>query len=193
MLTMLDIRQEGDAVLRKRAEDVSVPLPVADFEALKSMMEYILNSQDETLAAEYGLRPAVGLSAPQIGLSKKMFCMNTYDEKGETLHRYAFANPKILSASEELCYLPGGEGCLSVAEEKNGLVPWARRIKARAVLVDLETGRADEVLVKLSGYPAIVFQHEYDHLSGILFIDRKRPELPGIRPIEFPHENESEL
>jgi len=193
MLTMKDIRQEGDPVLRKRAADVPLPLSQDNLDTLRAIMGYILDSQDDALAAENGLRPAVGLAAPQIGVSNKMFCMNAFDEKGETLHRYAFVNPKILSSSEEQCYVPGGEGCLSVDEEKNGLVPRARRIKARAVLVDLETGKADEVLVKLSGFPAVVFQHEYDHLMGVLFIDRKQTELPGIKPIVFAHEEDQEL
>jgi len=192
MLTMKDIRQEGDPILRRRAEEVAMPLSQADYAILKSMMNYILNSQNDALAAEMDLRPAVGLAAPQIGVSKRMFCMNAFDEKGEVLHRYAFVNPKILSSSEEQCYVPGGEGCLSVDEEKNGLVPRAKRIKARAILVDLETARVDEVIVKLSGFPAVVFQHEYDHLLGILFIDKKKAELPGIKPIEFVHEEEAQ-
>ncbi|MFA5006643.1 MAG: peptide deformylase [Candidatus Izemoplasmatales bacterium] len=189
---MKDIRQEGDPILRRRAEEVAMPLSQADYAILKSMMNYILNSQNDALAAEMDLRPAVGLAAPQIGVSKRMFCMNAFDEKGEVLHRYAFVNPKILSSSEEQCYVPGGEGCLSVDEEKNGLVPRAKRIKARAILVDLETARVDEVIVKLSGFPAVVFQHEYDHLLGILFIDKKKAELPGIKPIEFVHEEEAQ-
>lgn len=192
MLTMKDIRQEGDPILRRRADDVAMPLSPTDFATLKSMMEYIQNSQNDALVAELGLRPAVGLAAPQIGVSKKMFCMNAFDEKGEVLHRYAFVNPKILSSSEEQCYVPGGEGCLSVDEEKNGLVPRAKRIKARAFLVDLESAEVDEVIVKLSGFPGVVFQHEYDHLLGILFIDKKQAELPGIRPIEFVHEEETQ-
>ncbi len=192
MLTMKDIRQEGDPILRKRAADVQLPLSGEDLATLRLIMEYISNSQNEAIAAEYGLRPAVGLAAPQIGVSKKMFCMNTFDETGETPHRYAFVNPKMVSASVEQCYLPSGEGCLSVEETKNGLVSRAKRIKARATLVDLETGSQTDVVVKLAGYPGIVFQHEYDHLMGILFIDKKKEELPGVKPIIFPHDEVAE-
>ncbi len=188
MLTMKDIRQEGDPILRKRAADVSLPLSGEDLAVLRSIMEYIDNSQNEAIATEHGLRPAVGLAAPQIGVSKKMFCMNTFDETGEVHHRYALVNPKMVSASVEQCYLPGGEGCLSVDETKNGLVPRAKRIKARAILVDLETGKESDVLIKLAGYPGVVFQHEYDHLMGILFVDKKKMELPGLKPIVFRHE-----
>jgi len=185
MLTMKDIIQEGNPILRKRAVDISLPLSDDDFTMIKEMMEYIIHSQNDEIASQYDLRPAVGLAAPQIGVSKKVFCMHTPDETGTVLHSYAVINPKILSQSEELTYLSGGEGCLSVDEEKNGLVPRSLRIKARATLVNLKTREEQQVLMKLHGYPAVVFQHEYDHLLGILFVDKKKEELSGIKPIEF--------
>jgi peptide deformylase len=188
MLLMKDIIQEGNPVLRKRAHEVKIPILEEDFQALREMMNYILNSQNESMVEEYGLRPSVGLAAPQIGISKKMFCMHTYDESGEILYSYAVINPKIISFSEEQTYIPSGEGCLSVDEEKNGLVPRSARIKAKAILVDLDTLESKEVVLKLSGYVGIVFQHEYDHLQGILFIDKKKDSMPGIKPIIFSEE-----
>lgn len=185
MLTMKDVIQEGHPTLRKRAKDVQLPLQKEDLETLRKMMEYIKNSQDEELVHKYDLRSAVGLAAPQIDISKKLFCIYTPDETGKTLYQYAIANPKIISFSEEQTYLPGGEGCLSVDEEKNGLVPRSKRIKAKAHVVDLETGIATETLLKLTGYIGIVFQHEYDHLLGTLFIDKVKERLPGIEPISF--------
>jgi len=185
MIMMKDIIQEGDPILRKRSENVPLPLNNKDLETLRQMMEYIVNSQDEEISKQYGLRPAVGLSAPQIGLNRKLFCMRCPDEKGIAMHSYAVCNPTIVSFSEEQTYLGGGEGCLSVPENENGLVPRSMRIKARMVLVDLETGNMEKVLMKLSGYPAIVFQHEYDHLLGILFVDKVKPELPKIKPLAF--------
>lgn len=182
---MKDIIQEGNPILRKRAAEVSLPLSEEDYSTLQLMMEFILNSQDDAIVLEHGLRPSVGLAAPQIGISKKMFCMNTYDESAQTLHSYAVVNPKIISYSEEQTYIPSGEGCLSVDEEKNGLVSRSSRIKAKAILVDLTSKTTKEVLLKLSGYVGIVFQHEYDHLQGILFIDKKKDSLSGVKPIIF--------
>ena len=182
---MKDIIQEGNPVLRKRAHEVSMPISDEDFQTLREMMNYILNSQNESMVEEYGLRPSVGLAAPQIGISKKMFCMHTYDETGENSYSYAVVNPKIISSSEEQTYIPSGEGCLSVDEEKNGLVPRSARIKAKAILVNLETLEAKDVVLKLSGYVGVVFQHEYDHLQGILFIDKKKESMSGIKPIIF--------
>ncbi len=189
MLLMKDIIREDvpeqNQLLRKRSIDVELPLSAEDRKTLALMMEYVLNSQKQLTAEAYGLRPAVGLSAPQIGVNRRLFCMSTMDEKNEKLHEYAVANPKIIAYSEEQTYLRGGEGCLSVDESKNGLVPRAKRIKAKVCLLDLNTGKESETILKLSGYPAIVFQHEYDHLQGILFIDRRKEALPGLEPIRF--------
>jgi len=187
---MKDILQEGNPILRKRAQDVKLPLSDEDALTLKKMMEYILNSQNKDLVEEFNLRPSIGLAAPQIGISKKMFCINTYDESGSVLHSYAVVNPKIISHSEELTYLPGGEGCLSVLEEKNGLVARSKRIKAKTILVNLETFETKEVLLKLSGYVGIVFQHEYDHLIGVLFVDKVKESLPSITPVHFDDEED---
>lgn len=185
MLMMKDIIQEGNPVLRKRSKDVDLPFSAEDLTTLREMMDFIKNSQDDELIEKYELRPSVGLSAPQIGFSKKMFCIHTPDESGVNFYSYAVVNPKIISHSEEKIYISGGEGCLSVAEEKNGLVPRARRIKAKVTLVDLETGSTSQILLKLSGYVAIVFQHEYDHLLGILFVDKIKESLPGLTPVAF--------
>jgi peptide deformylase len=189
MLLMKDIIQEKDPeqnrILRVRSVDVPVPLSPEDRDTLLKMMEYVLKSQVQITAETYGLRPAVGLSAPQIGLNRRLFCMSTTDENNEKLHQYAVANPKIIAFSEEKTYLGSGEGCLSVEESKNGLVPRSKRVKARVHLVDLNTGEERDAVLKLSGYPGIVFQHEYDHLQGILFIDRLVEALPGIQPVVF--------
>jgi len=185
---MKDIIQEGHPLLRKRAVDVTIPLSDEDYNTLKEMMTYIQMSQNEELSEKYGLRPAVGLAAPQIAVSKRMFCMHTADETGEILHSYAVINPKIISHSEELTYLPGGEGCLSVDEEKNGLVPRYSKFKAKAFILNFETKQVKEVLFKLSGYAGVVFQHEYDHLQGVLFVDKKKESLDDLQPILFREE-----
>jgi peptide deformylase len=189
MLMAKDIIQEGNPeqnkMLRKRSADVALPLSIEDKNILISMMEYIVKSQNPVLAEELGLRPAVGLAAPQIGVNKRMFCMNTADEKNEVMHTYAVANPKIISYSVEQTCLKNGEGCLSVDEAKNGLVSRSQRIKTKVHLFDLATGKEADVLLKLSGYPAVVFQHEYDHLQGVLFIDKVKETLPNVKPILF--------
>ncbi len=185
MLLKKDIIQDGHPTLRTRAKAVELPLSEENFQTLKSMMEYIENSQDDNLVEKYNLRPSVGLAAPQINRSIKMFAMKTMDEKFETLHKYAVVNPKIISYSEAQTYLPGGEGCLSVDEDITGIVKRSKKIKARVNLVNLETKEIEKKVIKLSGYPAIVFQHEYDHLLGIMFTDKIEETLPKCHPIDF--------
>lgn len=185
MLLMKDVILDGHPTLRKRAKEVNLPLSDEDFKTIKDMMELVENSQNDELAEKYKLRPAVGLAAPQINISKKMFCIKTMDETFKKEYRLAVVNPKIISYSEESTYLPGGEGCLSEPEETTGLVKRAMRIKARVNLVDLETGKIESKTLRLKGYPAIVFQHEYDHLLGIMFVDKTSENLSNLKPISF--------
>lgn len=190
MLLSTNIIQDGHPTLRKKAKAVDMPLSKKDFETIKLMMEYIENSQDDEIVEQYNLRPSVGLAAPQIDQSLRMFCMKVHDENFKELYQLAIVNPKIISYSEALTYLAGGEGCLSVDVETSGLVKRHKKIKARVTLVDLESGETKDTLIKLSGYPAIVFQHEYDHLNGVLFIDKMSESLPDIEPIRFNYDKE---
>ena len=185
MLLKKDIIMDGHPTLRKRAKEVDLPLSEENLNTLRDMMTYIENSQDDQMVETYDLRPSVGLAAPQINKSLKMFCMKTLDESFESLHQYAVVNPKIVSYSEAQTYLPSGEGCLSVDEDITGIVLRSKRIRVKAHFVDLDSGQTTYKEIKVSGYPAIVFQHEYDHLLGIMFVDKTEENLPQVKPIQF--------
>ena len=194
MILMKDIIREGNPLLREKSAEVSLPLSKEDEDILVSMIEYIDNSIDEEIAEKYGLRAAVGIAAPQIGILKKMFVIYLTDEKGIE-HFYPLVNPKIISYSDEQIYLPGGEGCLSVDRDVTGLIHRARRITAKAHLYDPETRKLKEVVIKLKNYPALVFQHEYDHLFGVLFPDHVNKTNPlfvpeNSVPVVFPKNEE---
>jgi peptide deformylase len=183
MLTMDDIVRDGHPVLRKIAEEVQLPPSQEDMAILESLIEYVKNSQDPDIAQKHGLRPGIGLAAPQINVSKRMIAVHVNDEK-ENLLSYALFNPKIISHSVERSYLAAGEGCLSVDESIPGFVPRYARITVKGV--DLE---GQEVKLRLKGLPAIVFQHEIDHLNGIMFYDhinKQDPyaEVPNAAPVE---------
>ena len=101
-----------------------------------------------------------------------------------------FINPKIVSYSDELTYLPGGEGCLSVDREVKGLIHRPKKIKVQGYVYDFEKNEAVLKTVVLKGYLAVVFGHEFDHLNGILFVDRVNKENPffvpeNSKPIKF--------
>ena len=114
-------------------------------------------SQDDKIAEKYNLRAGMGMAFVQLGHLKRIFVIaNELEEKG-TFEEYIIINPKIISQSEELIYVG----------EVEGIVPRHARITIE--YYDYEgnkkTMRAREDL-------AVAFQHEIDHLNGILFVDK---------------------
>ena len=182
MLNYNCIIKEDHSDIRKFSEDVKLPLSKEDEDILLSMNEYLELGYDPEAVEKYDIRPGVGLAAPQINVLKNMFVICAYDEE-DTLFHFGVINPKIISHSEELTYLPMGEGCLSVTEENKGLVHRAKRIKVKFDLYDFESKEITSVTAKFKNYIAIVFQHEYDHLFGKLFIDRINKENPMHVPL----------
>ena len=182
LLTMEDIVREGAPILREKAQEVALPPSKEDVEELLCMLQFLKNSQDPILSKKYHLRAGVGLSANQIGLNKRMFASFIQQENGEALE-YMLINPKIISHSASMTYIPESEGCLSIDRPIAGYVPRYKRITVRAYTI---TG--EEVKIKLKDFAAIVFQHEIDHLNGILFYDHinsKNPfELPANMDIQ---------
>ena len=172
MITMDNIIRDGNPTLRAVAKEVTLPASTEDKEILNSLLEYVKNSQDNEIAEKFQLRAGIGLAAPQINVSKRMIAIHLYDEKG-VLHSYALFNPKIISHSVERTYLSTGEGCLSVDEAIPGYVPRYARITVKAVTLD-----GEEIKLRLKGMLAIVFQHEIDHLNGIMFYDHINKDDP---------------
>ena len=170
MILMKDIIREGNEILRNNSEEVSVPLKDEDKKIIIDMLGYLVNSQNETRARELGLRPGVGLAAPQIGINKKIFTVLVNDLDGK-LWFMGLINPKIINKSKEMIYLPGGEGCLSVDRETTGITPRHRTITMEAHVFNPNKGTLEKKKLVLKDYIAIVFQHEYDHLLGKLYVD----------------------
>jgi len=114
--------------------------------------------------------PGVGLAAPQIGLSERIIVIEYYekeeDEENEDAPKkvWAMINPEIVKSSEET--LPGVEGCLSIP----GLVGEVER--HTAVQVKGMNRHGKPMKVKAKGWLARIFQHEIDHLNGVLFTER---------------------
>lgn len=181
MLLYKDIVKVGNEVLRMKATDVEIPLNDEDKNALIQMQEYLMNGYNEEFSKKHDIRPGVGIAAPQIGISKKMFVIMAYDEDG-CFHNYCVINPKIISHSEELTYLETGEGCLSVDENHRGYIHRYKRLKANCYLYDFEKDELIKAVLSLKNYLAVVFQHEYDHLFGILFFDH----IDKINPFFIP-------
>ena len=182
MLRNKDIIDEFDKRIRIVSKEVTFPLDNKTLQTIKDIKEMLRNSQIEELAKKYDLRPGMGLSAIQLGIAKRYFVVVYEYEEGK-FEEYVVVNPKILSESEEKIYVEEGEGCLSVNRPIEGLVPRAARIK-----VEFFDEKGNKQNLRLREELAIVFQHEIDHLNGILFydhIDKKNPykNADKYRPI----------
>ncbi len=145
---MLSILKEPNAELRKKseplaAEDLTLPKTQAWFDELV-----------ETMKAADG----IGLAAPQIGVKKRVIVIST------AAGAEVFINPKIVSSS--LRKVESEEGCLSVPGVY-GIVRRHQKIKVKAL-----DRNGQKRLLKAAGLEAIIFQHEIDHLDGVLFIDK---------------------
>ena len=186
MLTMKDVIREGNPTLALKSKEVELPISDEDRKTLKLMMEFLENGQDPEISEEYELRPGVGLAAPQINISKRMIAVLTTDETGEKLYKHLLVNPKIMSHSIKKTYLPGGEGCLSVDREVEGITPRHLKITLKGYFYNTETEELTLGTMKLSGYVSIVFQHEIDHLNGVLFVDKLFEDIEGAEPVVFP-------
>lgn len=165
MLKMKDILDEKDKRLRAISKEVTFPLSKEDKKHIEDMIEYLTNSQIEELAEKYNLRPGMGLSAIQIGINKRYFVVVDEYEEGK-FDNYIIINPKIISNSMEKIYVEMGEGCLSVNREVDGIIPRYARVTLEGY--DIE---GNKIRIRGREELAIAFQHEMDHLNGVLFYD----------------------
>jgi peptide deformylase len=146
---VLEIRQLGDPVLR-------YPAPETEFDPVE--LKNIINDMTETLRQVKGL----GLAGPQVGILKRVF---VYD-LGEGIE--VLLNPKITWESEET--EEDTEGCLSIP----GREVTVRRCVSVKVEGQNETGARK--IIDAEGLMARMFQHEIDHLNGLMIIDRTTEE-----------------
>ncbi len=178
---MKDILKDDNPVLKEVSKEVSIPLSEEDEKTLLNMYQYVVSSQDKELAKKHGLRPSVGIAAPQIGILKRMcICRVTYGDGNEPFE-LALVNPKIVASSKKMQYLEGGEACLSVTKDFE--LETARHQWITVVAYDYFL--KSNIKFKVSGFEAIVVQHELDHLDGIVFTDKlsKREELDAIKAV----------
>lgn len=158
------MRVEGDPVLRQKA--ASVPPSLIGTPELQTMLDTMRRALREE---PYG----VAIAAPQVGFSYRIFVVRGYvmeglrraDPGAEDLVDPAFINPVITYRSEKKEVIEG-EGCLSVPNIYGDI---ERSVRVRIVAQD-EKGK--KFLKNGSGFIAEIFEHECDHLDGVLFIDK---------------------
>lgn len=165
MLKTKDILDEKNKILRTVSKEVVFPLSEEDLKTIDDMIEYLTNSQIEELAEKYDLRPGMGMAAVQLGIPKRYLAIVHEVDEGK-FDNYVIINPKIVSSSSEKIYVEDGEGCLSINRETVGIVPRYAR-----VTVEGYDTKGNKISIRAREELAIAFQHEIDHLNGILFID----------------------
>ena len=165
-LPNIKILDESNKILRQKSTDVTFPLDEKLKQLIDDSLTYLEMSQMDEYMEKYDLRAGMGLSFVQIGILKRIFVISEELEDG-SFKRYTLINPKVISKSEELIYVGEGEGCLSVNRPVDGIVPRHARITVEAYDVD-----GNKFTIRVREDIAIAFQHELDHLDGILFVDR---------------------
>jgi peptide deformylase len=167
-MTLREIVTLPDPILRRKAKAVT------RFDAdLQTLVEDMIETMRQA--------PGVGLAAPQVGIPDRIIVVEyAEDEEDENAKKklYVVVNPEIKESSDEVEL--GIAGCLSVP----GLHGEVER--ALAVTVKGQTRRGQPIKIKAKGWLARIFQHEIDHLNGVVFIDRAtrvwkpQPEQPPL-------------
>jgi len=155
---ILPVYALGQPVLKKKAIEID-----SNYDGLANL----INNMWETMYAAHG----VGIAAPQIGVSIRLFVIDSIqimeeDKKSEGIKK-VFINAKIIEETGNLWSYE--EGCLSIPNIRGDV---ERKEKVRIQYLDEHFEKHDEIY---EGINARVIQHEYDHIEGILFIEKLKP------------------
>ncbi|MCR4736178.1 MAG: peptide deformylase [Treponema sp.] len=156
---VLEITKLGEEILRQKAQ------PVAE---VNDEIRKLAEDMFETMIEADG----VGLACPQIGKSLRMFVLIADDDI-----RRVFINPQIIKTSEEMCDYD--EGCLSIPQVYETISRPAK------VTVQALNEKGKPFTLEAEGFLARIIQHEYDHLDGILYIDRGDKDFADKTEAQF--------
>ena len=166
MFKKLNILDEKDKHLRTICKEAKLPLSKKEKDLIEKAITELRYSQIEELSEKYDLRPGMGLAFPQLGIDKRVLIIVHEVDEGK-FDNYVVVNPKITSYSDEMIAAEAGEGCLSVNREVEGHVKRYARVTVEGYDPD-----GNKIKVRAREDLSIAFQHEIDHLNGILFFDR---------------------
>lgn len=172
-MAVLSIVRMGHPALREPA------LPVDPDGLAAPAMQQLVDDMVDTMRDAGG----VGLAAPQVGRSIQLFVYEAVDEEEPegTIPLRVVVNPMVEPLSGELVY--DWEGCLSIPDLR-GLTPRHPAVRVRAL-----DRRGQPLLYVAEGFEARIVQHEFDHLNGVLFLDRMR----DLKSLAFYEEWEEHL
>ena len=172
----LEILNATDSIMRVLTVEDSVDLAVlrgvsCDFSAKELMSEELDRLRSLMVATvTHPSQDGVGIAGPQVGLNRRIVAVQRFDKEGEPFEVYA--NARIVWMSDSLAY--GPEGCLSVPERRGNVLRSQKIVIEYADLASLHHGCEDIPIKRdtVQGFTAVIFQHEIDHLEGVLYIDR---------------------
>lgn len=161
------IKIQGKIVSMGIRKIITLPDPVLRKKARKVVefgpeLQELIDDMIETMR----VAPGVGLAAPQVGVSSRVIVVEYGDDEDEEAPKklYTVVNPEIVRASSET--VTGIEGCLSIPEMVGSVERW------QSVTIRGVNRRNQPIKLKASGWLARIFQHEIDHLDGVLYVDR---------------------
>ena len=196
-----DIILDDHPTLHRRSLPVELPLSADDYNLMLNLKAYVKNTQqvqneyliqeklrveklhkqgktDAQINTDNMPRAAIGIAAPQVNISKRMFyiCLPlSDDEEGSKFFELGIVNPVIYKQSLQLAYLETCEGCLSVDK----IFIQGHTLRSNVIWIKgYDVFAKKEIHLKKEGMEAIVFQHEYDHINGTLFVDKINPQEP---------------
>ena len=163
IMRVLTIEDESDlAILRNSSTDLSLAALQSD--------EYDRLAELMVATVTHPSQDGVGIAAPQVGINRRIVAVQRFDKEGEPFEVYP--NIRIVWASDSVAL--GPEGCLSVPDRR-GEVKRSQEIIIEYADMKAASSAKDTIpMVRdtVSGFSAVIFQHEIDHLEGILYIDR---------------------
>ena len=180
----LSIINSSDSIMRVYTTECEEDMTVLRGQSTDLPAETLLSEDFRRLTEKmlatvtHPSQDGVGIAAPQVGLNRRVVAVQRFDKEPDLQDNYPFeiyANIRIVSASDTLA--PGPEGCLSVPG-RDGEVMRSQSIEIE--YTDLKVLNEDDiskeelptVREKITGFTAVIFQHEIDHLEGILYIDK---------------------
>lgn len=171
-MRVLTIKDAADSlILRTPCKDFSsAMLQSSEFTALSELM---------LATVQHPTQDGVGIAGPQVGISRRVVAVQRFDKPGEPFEVYP--NIRIVAWRGELC--SGPEGCLSVPNRRGNVLRY-RDIDIQYTLPagspasggSSHTRPAPrDTTERIQGFTAVIFQHECDHLDGVLYIDKLEP------------------
>ena len=172
----LELLNGTDSIMRVLTIQDSIDLAVlravsCDFSAKELMSEQFTKLGRRMVATvTHPSQDGVGIAGPQVGLNRRIVAVQRFDKTGEPFEVYA--NVKIVWMSDSLAC--GPEGCLSVPDRRGNVLRSQQIVIEYADLASLSHSCDDIPMARdtVSGFTAVIFQHEIDHLEGVLYIDR---------------------